>query len=279
MNNMNDSYHINGESEFFYMLGLGPQLLLSLPFVIVFVWYIFAVIMSNRRYKPWPKRRIVFLTFGVLFATVSVAGPLASHAHMNFKAHMFGHLLLGMLAPLLMALSRPMTLLLRMISISSARRLTSLLRKWPSKILTHPITTVILNIGGLWLLYSTKLFTLMHHHVLLYLLIHIHVFLAGYLFTISILYIDPIPHRVSFLNRGIILIVALAGHAILAKYIFVHPPVGVTQSQAEFGSLLMYYGGDVIDMAIIFIFCLQWFKSTQPRIKVEKVLQTTFSKH
>ncbi|MTT32730.1 cytochrome c oxidase assembly protein [Terrilactibacillus sp. BCM23-1] len=278
MNNMHDRHHFNGETDFFYIIGLGPQLLLSLPFVIIFVWYIFAVIISNRRYRPWPKYRIVFWTLGVL-AIVSVAGPLASHAHMNFTVHMIGHLLLGMLAPLLMALSRPMTLLLRMLSIPLARRLTSLLRKWPLMILTHPITAVILNIGGLWLIYSTELFSLMHHHVLLYLLIHIHVFMAGYLFTISILYIDPIPHRVSFLYRGIMLILALAGHAILSKYIFVHTPVGVPQNQAELGSLLMYYGGDVIDMAIIFIFCLQWFKSTQPLIRVEKVPETTFSKH
>lgn len=101
--------------------------------------------------------------------------------------------------------------------------------------------------------------------ILLYVIVHFHVFLAGYMFTISMIYVDPIPHRFSFLYRAIVLMIALAGHSVLAKYIYAHPPAGVQVEQVELGAMLMYYGGDAIDVVLIFILCRQWFHATRPQ--------------
>lgn len=242
-----------------------PQLLLALPFVIVLILYIGAVIISNQHHKPWPLSRTVYWFIGILFAVISVTGPLANQAHMDFTAHMLIHLLLGMLAPLLMVLAAPMTLVLRTIRITHARRLTRILRYWPSRMFTHPLVTSVLNIGGLWLLYTTNLYTLMHESAVLNVIVHFHVFMAGYLFTVSMIYIDPIFHRISFLYRSIVLIIALAGHGILSKYIYIHSPTGIPLEQANQGSMMMYYGGDVIEFIIIFVLCWQWFRATKPR--------------
>ncbi len=111
---------------------------------------------------------------------------------------------------------------------------------------------------------------MMHQNILLHLFIHLHVFIAGYLFTISIIYIDPAPHRYSYRYRAIVLIIALAGHGILSKYIYAYPPTGVVTTQAEIGGMLMYYGGDLIDIILIFIFCLQWFRASRPITIVHK---------
>lgn len=82
--------------------------------------------------------------------------------------HMLVHLLLGMLAPLLMALAAPMTLLLRTLSVSSARVLSRVLSSRPLRLLTHPVIASFLNLGGLWLLYTTDLYSLMHENILLH---------------------------------------------------------------------------------------------------------------
>ncbi|PWU69003.1 cytochrome c oxidase assembly protein [Gracilibacillus dipsosauri] len=267
MNLNNYILHIDG-AYFFTQEQLIPQILLALPFVLTLVMYILAVIVSNRRHKRWPLYRTVCWIFGVLFAIISVAGPLANRALVDFTAHMFGHLFLGMLAPLLMALAAPMTLMLRTLTVPIARRLSKMLRSRLSRMLTNPIIASVLNIGGLWLLYTTSLYSLMHDYFLLHLIVHVHVFLAGYLFTISMFYIDPMPHRVPFLYRAIVLCVALTGHGILSKYIYAHPPNHVTINQAELGGMVMYYGGDIIDIVIIFILCLQWFRATRPRTRL-----------
>ena len=266
--NLNDHIHHTDGTHIYHVVGIIPQLLLALPFVLALIMYILAVVVSSRRHKPWPIYRTVCWAFGVLFATIAVAGPLANRAHVDFIAHMFGHLFLGMLAPLLMALAAPMTLMLRTLSVPLARTLSKVLRSWPSRMLTNPVIASFLNIGGLWLLYTTNLYSLMHESILLHLIVHFHVFLAGYLFTVSMIYIDPIPHRTSFMYRAIVFVIALAGHGILSKHIYANPPNGVPVDQAELGAMLMYYGGDIIDIVIIFILCLHWFRATRPRIRL-----------
>lgn len=228
------------------------------------ILYVFAAIRSGRRSKPWPLYRTVLWLLGVACAAAVFTGPLAERAHSDFTAHMLGHLLLGMLAPLLLALSAPMTLLLRTLNVRHARKLSRLLKSRVARFYSHPLTASTLNVGGLAVLYATSLFTWMHEYFWLYILVHLHVFAAGYLFTISLVYIDPVAHRVSFMTRAIILILALGGHKILSKWIYAHPPAGVARAEAESGAMLMYYGGDVIDAALIVLLCWQWYRAARP---------------
>lgn len=241
------------------------QLLFIIGFSLLAALYVGAVLFTNRHYKKWPLHRTICWCLGLVCATLAVAGPLANLAHEDFTMHMIGHLLLGMLAPLLLVLAAPMTLLLRTLSTKSARLLTKLLKSSLARIVTDPIVATILNIGGLWLLYTTELYTLMHDNSVVSFFVHVHILLAGYLFTISMIYIDPVFHRKSFLYRAIVLIFALASHGILAKYLYMHPPSGVAIEQAQQGSMVMYYGGDLIDAVIIFILCLHWYRATKPR--------------
>jgi putative membrane protein len=250
--------------------GSSYELILLLLFVAIVMLYTFATILSNRRHKPWPVYRTAFWIFGVFCAASAVIGPIAKRAHMDFAAHMLGHLLLGMMAPLLMALAAPMTLILRTLHVNSARRLSRILKSWPVCILSDPIVASLLNVGGLWVLYTTGLYGEMQQSIALHVLIHIHIFLAGYIFTVSFIYIEPNPHRTSFVYRAVVLVLALAGHGILSKYIYSHPPSHVPLEQAELGGMLMYYGGDAIDLVLIFIFCLQWYRASRPRAMVHE---------
>lgn len=255
--------HIHNDSNEIFL----SQLILVAPFVLVLILYLIAVIASNRKKRKWPFYRILLWIIGVLCAALAVIGPLANRSHEDFSAHMIGHLLLGMLAPLLFVLGAPMTLVLRTLPVQLARHLSRFLRSRPVNILHHPIFTSIINVGGLWLLYTTELFPMMHEHVVLYVFIHFHIFLAGYFFTISFIYIDPIPLQKSFVYRSIVLLNALAAHSILSKYIYAHPLENVSATQAESGGMIMYYGGDAIEVGLVCILCYHWFRSTRSRVE------------
>lgn len=239
--------------------------ILAIPFFLLIILYGIAVIKSNQSYRQWPWYHTTCWISGNVLCLLAVAGPLAEASHQFFSVHMVAHLLLGMIGPLFMVLAKPVTLLLRSLPIKTARKVTTTLKKRPFHLLLNPLFTTVLNIGGLWLLYRTELFTLMHHSMLLYIDIHAHIFLAGYFFTASIIYIDKLHQGYSFLFRAIILILALAGHQILAKSFYGYPPSSVEKMEAEKGSMIMYYGGDVVDLVIIIIFCYQWFKVTKPK--------------
>lgn len=239
----------------------GSTLLLTFLCISMLILYLFAVILSNKHYKTWPISRNIYWISGVFCVWFSVTGSIANQT--TFTSHMLCHLLLGMLAPLLLVLSAPMTLLLRTLKTSYARNFSQLFKPTPVSILTHPIVTAFFYIVGLVLLYTTDLYALMHHHFFIHLLVHFHLLLAGYLFTASIIYIDPTPHRYSFLYRSIICFITLAAHAILSKYIYAHPPIKVPLEQAKTGAMMMYYGGDIIDAMLIYILCYQWFYATR----------------
>jgi putative membrane protein len=237
--------------------------LYTLATVLAIVLYAGAVFFSNKRHKSWPVHRTGFWMLGVFCACSALIGPVAHQSHESFVSHMVGHLLLGMLAPLLMVVAAPVTLLLRTLPVLQARRLARILKSGPARLISHPVTAALLNLGGLYLLYRTPLYMAMHAHVSLNFLVHIHVFLAGFLFTASLLYIDPVAHRLSFMYRSVVLIAASAAHGILSKSLYAFPPAGIAKGEAEVGGMLMYYGGDLVDLILIIILCSQWYKATR----------------
>jgi len=238
-----------------------------LPFVFAIVLYMATVIYTNRSDRKWPTRKILWWTLGVLCVGFSLVGPIAEQSHHNFTAHMYGHLLLGMLGPLLIACSAPMTLLLRALPVRLGRIISKLLRSTYVKFISHPIIASILNIGGLYVLYTTDLFVMMHESFILYIIVHVHVFLAGYLFTISLIYTDIITHRTSFIMRATVLVIAMAGHGILSKWIYANPPTGIEKIDAQQGAMTMYYGGDLIDVVIVIVLCYQYFEKIKRNSK------------
>ena len=95
--------------------------------------------------------------------------------------------------------------------------------------------------------------------------VHAHVLLAGYVFTASIVGRDPDPHRASLAMRAVVLVLFIAVHSMLAKWLYAHPPAGVDAVDAQVGSQVMYYGGDVVDVTLLVLLGLGWFAATRPR--------------
>ncbi|MGU3425113.1 cytochrome c oxidase assembly protein [Microbacterium paraoxydans] len=228
------------------------------------VLYLVALRRARDR-SPWPRPRTAAWMSGLLCAAVGTVGPFAALAHSSFPVHMAGHVLVGMLAPLLLVLGRPVSVALRALPVTEARALSRVLRSAPIRVLTHPVVAGTLNIGGLWLLYATPLFPLMHASPWLHAAVHLHVLLTGYLFTASILGLDPDPHRASVTVRASVLIVFIAAHSILAKWLWAHPPVGVDPGDARIGAELMFYAGDAVDVLLIVLLLRQWYVATRPR--------------
>ena len=227
------------------------------------VWALyFALRLSRRARGSWPWQRSILWSAGIVAVLVALTGPVEERAHSDFRMHMLAHLLLSMLAPIFLVLAAPVTLVLRASPPSLARWLVKPLMSRFARFVAHPATAATLNAGGLWALYTTHLFFETHRHVWLVALVHLHVLLAGYLFTAAIIGIDPIRHRPAWLTRALILIAALSAHAVLAKRLYAFPPTGVSVGQAHSASQLMYYGGDLIDAALITIFCWQWYCAT-----------------
>ncbi|MBB1031004.1 cytochrome c oxidase assembly protein [Dietzia sp. SLG310A2-38A2] len=227
-----------------------------------------AYLVGVRRHRargPWPGYRTALWTAGLICLGVAWVGPLASAAHSGFTAHMGVHLLLGMLGPLLLVLAAPVTLALRTLPPRRARAVSGALRSPPVRVLTHPVVAAVLNAGGLWVLYTTDLFALMHSSQTVHVLVHAHVFLAGLAFTVAMIGPDPNPHRASFKTRAVALVLFIAAHSILGRWLYGHPPTGVDPADARAGAQLMFYAGEVVDLALLVLLFTGWYPGSRNR--------------
>ncbi|WP_250292189.1 cytochrome c oxidase assembly protein [Streptomyces atroolivaceus] len=216
----------------------------------------------RHRGDVWPRWRGVSFTAGSAAVAWAAAGPVPGGP---FTAHMTQHLILGMTAPLLLVLARPLTLALRILSPGVARRgLLALAHSRPADWLTFPPLAALLDLGGLWLLYRTELFSAMQHRPLLHAVVHAHVMAAGLLFTFAVCRLDPVRRRWGLLLRGTTLLAAGAAHAVLAKSLYGAPPPGTAFRAADLhtGSQVMYYGGDLVEAALATVLAASWYQFT-----------------
>ncbi|WP_427022296.1 cytochrome c oxidase assembly protein [Pantoea sp. FN0302] len=236
-------------------------LLVAIPAVIL-CFYLHAAVRLRHtaRWSPW---RIASFTTGIALIVVSMLPPLANWAHQDLRGHMVQHLFLGMFAPLGLVFGCPGTLLLRSVQARTARCFMDFLRLRPIRLLIHPISAALLDIGGMYLLYLTPLFALIMMHPALFTLLHLHFVISGYLFTWSIAGPDPAPHRPGRTVRLTVLFLATAAHAILGKLMYGYGfPHGTSASLFEIQAAAqwMYYGGDLAELLLIAAFFAAWFR-------------------
>ncbi|WP_250000869.1 cytochrome c oxidase assembly protein [Actinoplanes sp. M2I2] len=222
--------------------------------------YAVAVARLSRRDADWPAGRSLAWYAGLATAAAATFGH-----HHDFRAHMSAHLLLGMAAPLLLVLGRPVTLTLRALPVGPARRVSRVLRTPALRMVTHPVTAAVLDAGGLWLLYTTDLYAQALARPWLHTLVQAHMLLAGGLLTAAVIGRDPAPHRPGPIVRGAVFLAFVAAHGILAKHLYGYPPPGVPAGEAAAGAQIMYYGGDLLHLVVIVLFFRQCFAPTRQR--------------
>ena len=221
-----------------------------------------------RQRRSWRAGHTVSFCLGMGLVITALWPAFVTVAHHDLRLHMVQHLCLGMLGPVGIVLGAPMTLLLKCLSTRRARAITTLLRSRPLHLLSHPITALGLNLGGMAALYTTPLFSTMGSTPTLHLVVHLHFILAGCLFSWSIAGVDPGPRRPSHATRLGVLFVAMAGHAILAKAMFAYGlPQGTHHSVAEIetAAQIMYYGGDLSEVLLAIALFASWHRKRARR--------------
>ncbi|MEV1143188.1 cytochrome c oxidase assembly protein [Micromonospora sp. NPDC049799] len=245
--------------------GGDPGLLAFVPVALLAGAYLLAVSRDRRGWRPG--RTAAWLA-GCAALALAV-GPLAG-APGDPRAHMAQHLLLGMVAPLGLALGAPVTLLLRVVP-PVRRPVGRLLRARPLHLLAHPVSAALLTTGGLALVLLTPLYATAERHPALHHGIHLHYLAAGYLFAWSVAGPDPAPRRPGLAVRAGALLGAAAGHAVLAKYLYAHAatlPPGLPDRDVhalQDAARLMWYGGDVAELLLATALFATWYARNRPR--------------
>ncbi|MGR0318629.1 cytochrome c oxidase assembly protein [Agromyces sp. ZXT2-3] len=202
-----------------YFTEWSPDLLWLIACGFGIFFYVAGVVRLRRRGDRWPIYRTVLWIAGLALLAWVTSGGVAAYEQYLFSAHMLGHMMLTMAVPVLLVPGAPVTLAARAIRLRKDGSRGG--REWIllgvhskfASIIANPIVAAVLFAGSLWVFYYSPLFRWsMEDHIGHEWMI-VHFLITGYLFVQSLIGIDPVPYRLPYPFRLLLLLGTMAFHA------------------------------------------------------------------
>lgn len=182
-------------------------------------FYIAGVVRLHLRGDRWPWYRTVLWLAGLAVLFYVTNGGINAYEKYLFSVHMLGHMLLGMMVPVLLVPAAPITLALRTIrkrfdgSRGPREWIMLFVHSRFAGILSNPIVAAALFAGSLWAFYYTPLFSWATTDHIGHTWMIVHFLITGYLFVQALIGVDPVPYRASYPMRLLVLLGTMAFHA------------------------------------------------------------------
>ncbi len=252
------------------------------PFLTVLsVWvagaYLVGVWVLRSRGVRWPLgRTLSFVVVGMGSFYVVTSSGLAAYDTVLLSVHMVQHMALSMLVPLALALGAPVTLALRALPARPRRRLVALLHSRVVRVLSFPPLTFALFVVSPWILYFSSWYDASLRSTYVHEMTHVHLVVVGALFLWPLVGVDPVPGRVAYPFRMLLMVLTLPFHAflgvtimgqddILAKDWYTSLPLAWLPSPAadqEVAGGILWGVGDIVGLAFFLVLFAQWVRSS-----------------
>lgn len=202
--------------------------------------YLAGVLRLRRRGDAWPVARVAAWLVGLVTILLVTCTGIGSYGMAMFSVHMFQHMVLSMLSPILLLMAAPITLALRALKPSPSRFgprevIVAVLRSRVARVLTSPLVTLPLFIASLYGLYFTPIFDFLMGSPLGHGYMLVHFLVVGLAFFWPIMGTDPAPHRPPYVFRMLELFIGMPFHAFFGVAVmqsatllttsFAHPPL------------------------------------------------------
>jgi putative copper resistance protein D len=253
--------------------------------LVVTVWvaglYLLGVRTLRRRGDAWPLgRTVAFVGLGMGSFYLATSSGLAAYDTTLLSVHMVQHMVLSMLVPLALALGAPVTLALRTLPPRPRHGLLTVLHSRAAKVLSFPPLTFTLYVVSPWALYFSGWYDATLDHVWLHELMHLHLVVVGALFYWPIVGIDPVPGRVAYPFRILLVVLSLPFHAFLGvtimgqetllagdHYLALRELPGYgwlpdAMDDQHLAGGLLWASGDLVGLVLVGVLFAQWVRSS-----------------
>lgn len=202
-----------------YFTEWSPDLIWVLACGFGIFFYLAGVWRLRRRGDHWPVYRTVLWVAGLLLLAYITNGGVNVYEQYLFSAHMGAHMVLTMGVPVLLVPGAPVTLAARAIrprndgSRGGREWILLAVHSRFAGVIANPIVAAVLFAGSLWVFYYSPLFrwTMVDHIGHEWMIVHF--LITGYLFVQSLIGIDPVPYRLPYAFRLVLLLGTMAFHA------------------------------------------------------------------
>ena len=252
------------------------------PFLfVVSVWvtglYLYGVWVLRRRGDTWPVgRTLSFVVLGMGSFYVITSSGIAAYDTVLLSVHMVQHMVLSMMVPLFLALGAPVTLMLRTLPPRPRGWLLALLHSRPVAVLSFAPLTFLLFVVSPWALYFSGWYDASLRSDFVHEMMHVHLVLVGSLFFWPLVGVDPVPGRVAFPFRLLLIFLTLPFHAFLGVTIMGQEeliagdwyrslPMTWLPDPADDQHLaggILWGSGDLVGLTFFAVLFVQWVRSS-----------------
>lgn len=251
---------------------------------VVTVWvtgaYLVGVWVLRRRGDRWQlTRTLSFVVLGMGSFYVATSSGLAAYDTVLLSVHMVQHMVLSMMVPLFLALGAPVTLLLRTLPTRPRGWLVALLHSRVAKVLSFAPLTFLLFVVSPWALYFSGWYDASLRSTYVHEMMHVHLVLVGTLFFWPLVGIDPVPGRVGYPFRLLLILLTLPFHAFLGVTIMDQqeliagewyrelPETGLTwlpdpADDQHLAGGILWGSGDVVGLTFFGVLFVQWVRDS-----------------
>jgi len=238
--------------------------------------YLYGVFRLRVRGDSWPPSRTLCFCLGGL-GTIALAtlSGLGAYDDIMFDVHMVQHMLLAMVAPIFLALGAPVTLALRTLPARPRKMLLAVLHSRLACVLSSPVVSFLLFVATPYVLYFSDLYPATLSSPFLHEAMHAHFLIVGCLFFWPLIGFDPLPGRLPYPARALLMFISMPIHAVLGLTIMQSNEILAGAHYASLdlawldpaarqniGGGLLWASGDLVSLLMLGALIVQWVKAS-----------------
>ncbi|GAA1794466.1 cytochrome c oxidase assembly protein [Agromyces lapidis] len=270
---------------FRYFTEWNPDLIWLLACGFGIFFYLAGARRLRKRGDKWPVYRTVLWVSGLLLLAYVTNGGVNVYEQYLFSAHMLAHMVLTMAVPVLLVPGAPVTLAARAIrprkdgSRGGREWIMLAVHSKFAGIIANPIVAAVLFAGSLWVFYYSPLFrwTMFDHIGHEWMIVHF--LITGYLFVQSLIGIDPVPYRLPYPFRLLLLLGTMAFHAFFGLAIMTGTGLLLADwygamgwgtdalADQQLGGGIAWSIGEIPTVALAITVAFQWSRSDEKESK------------
>lgn len=241
---------------------------------LLYVWGAWRV-RRDHPVRPWPRWRTGMFLGGLAVIVVATQSGIGSYDDVLFWDHMIQHLMLLMVAPPLLVIGQPVTLLLHASRNPLHSWAKRAVRSRVATVLTWPPFGLVLYFLTVVSTHLTGLVDLIIRNQTAHNAEHVLYLVAGYLFYLPLLGREPIRWRLAYPARLLVLVIAMPvdtftglvlGYAARGFPADGPRPPGSPSpvNDVHWAGAVMWIGGDAIMLAFMMVVVLLWSIDQRP---------------
>jgi putative membrane protein len=229
------------------------------------VWYVRAVGRVRAKGRSWGTGRVVAFLAGLVMVELALGSAVATLSMTSFPTHIVQHLLLMIVAPPLLALGAPSTLVLQTADRRVRAAWLSVLHSPPFAVLTHPVTVWFLYYGAMFAFFLSPALGYAMDHMAVMDCWNIGFFVGAVCFWWPMVGLDPIPRwRMGYGMRFLNLLIGVPFESFLGIAILsMKSPIApmYTASGTYAGGGLLWGMTELLTVVAMVPIFVQWSKA------------------